>query len=402
MTIISTSISAPARSCRIFNKMKRWIPCILEFMMVVVLSIAGLAQGVTGAHVRSKSFAVDPGDKLVVKVRLGDVIINSWDKNTVSVTAEGIEDKYLDSLSIFKSGSLIQLRYTPAGNMQGKGRFTIQIPAHCDAAMNISHGDIRLLGSFSGRIEGSTSNGAIELDNATGFVELSTSSGGVTIGDIKGTGRFSTSRGDIAVHTVDGDIDVKTSSGNIRVESVVKNLTAHTSSGNISVGTVGGKTVLSTSGGNITVNHVADSAKIKTSGGDITLENGSGNMELLTLGGDIRIRSLAGSLRARTAEGSIDAVLSPNAENDTLRTFRGDINLTLPENARVTITAVIRREGREAPRGLNYEVVSDFPAETFKKDDDEMLVQTFRLNGGGSQVYLEAVNANITIRKRTR
>jgi DUF4097 and DUF4098 domain-containing protein YvlB len=205
------------------------------------------------------------------------------------------------------------------------------------------------------------------------------------------------------IRAVDGELDARTSSGNIRIESVGKSLTAHTSGGNIAVGLVGRKATLSTAGGDIYVKRITGGAKLKTSGGDITLENASGDVEAISLGGDIRLGNITGLIRARTAEGFIKAVLIPKGTGeDSLMASRGDISLTIPENAKVTITAVIRTDGRQSHRRQKYEVLTDFRVDSIKKDDDDMLVETLSLNGGGERVYLETVNANIEIRKLQR
>ncbi|HLA69831.1 MAG TPA: hypothetical protein VJN65_09015, partial [Bacteroidota bacterium] len=83
-----------------------------------------------------------------------------------------------------------------------------------------------------------------------------------------------------------------------------------------------------------------------------------------------------------------------------LVTAGGNIRLAVPENAKVTIEALIRIEGRWGSRKSKYEVRSDFKADKYEKDDDEEEIRaTYNLNGGGEKIYLTTVNSNIEIRK---
>ena len=91
----------------------------------------------------------------------------------------------------------------------------------------------------------------------------------------------------------------------------------------------------------------------------------------------------------------------PKSEPRSLEQARaagGDIRLSVPENAKATIDAYIRIEGRWGSRHSRYQVRSDFKADTYDEHDDEIHA-VYKLNGGGEMIYLETVNSNIEIRK---
>ena len=378
--------------------MKKHITLIISLLMLVVLSVS--AQGV-----RSKTFSVEKGGKFEISTRSGDIRITPWSKSEVSVVAEGIDEEDLDRLKMTQSGNTVRVDFRPKGNWGGWGgdqiRFDISVPADFNVEMKTSGGDLEVMGSINGRIEGSTSGGDINLDNVAGTVDMSTSGGDIKVGDIKGNVDLNTSGGNITLRKVDGEAKVKTSGGDIRVESVGKRLEARTSGGDIEIGDVGGEANVSTAGGDVKVKKVSGGAKLKTSGGDIILSGASGTVEAGTAGGDIDLTNITGSIEAKTAGGDIKAELIPSGKGGSeLVTAGGNIRLAVPENAKVTIEALIRIEGRWGSRKSKYEVRSDFKADKYEKDDDEEEIRaTYNLNGGGEKIYLTTVNSNIEIRK---
>jgi len=385
--------------------MKKQLTLILGMLMLVVLSLPAQKRDVEEKGVRTKSFSVEKGGRFELTTRSGDVRITPWSKNEVNVTAEGIDDEDLDRLKMTQSGNTVRVDFRPRSSWGGwdgdQIRFDISVPADFNVQMKTSGGDLEVMGSINGRIEGSTSGGDINLDNVAGTVDMSTSGGDIKVGDIKGNVDLNTSGGNITLRKVDGEAKVKTSGGDIRVESVGKRLEARTSGGDIEIGDVGGEANVSTAGGDVKVKKVSGGAKLKTSGGDIILSGASGTVEAGTAGGDIDLTNITGSIEAKTAGGDIKAELIPSGKGGSeLVTAGGNIRLAVPENAKVTIEALIRIEGRWGSRKSKYEVRSDFKADKYEKDDDEEEIRaTYNLNGGGEKIYLTTVNSNIEIRK---
>ena len=367
--------------------MKKQLTLILGMLMLVVLSLPAQKRDVEEKGVRTKSFSVEKGGRFEITTRSGDIRITPWSKNEVNVNAEGIDDEDLDRLKMTQSGNTVRVDFRPRSSWGGwdgdQIRFDISVPADFNVQMKTSGGDLEVMGTINGRIDGSTSGGDITLNNVAGTVDMSTSGGDIKVGDIKGNVELNTSGGDITLRKVDGEAKVKTSGGDIRVESVGKKLEARTSGGDIEIGDVGGEANVSTAGGDVKVKKVSGDAKLKTAGGNINLDGASGKVEAGTAGGDIK------------------AELRPSGKGGSeLATAGGIIRLAVPENSKVTIEALIRIEGRWGSRKSRYEVKSDFKADSYEKDEDaEEIRATYKLNGGGEKIYLTTVNSNIEILK---
>ena len=355
---------------------------------------------------RSKSFTVAKGGTLEVSVDGGDIRISVWDKNEVLVRVDGIDEEDLDRLKMKQSGNdvRVEFRNRRSWGWGGSGhlRFEITVPAQYNADLRTSGGDITVKGTINGKVTGATSGGDVKLEDVKGGrVELSTSGGDMRTGDVQGDVTLKTSGGNIEMGVVGGEANVGTSGGNIVVKSVGKSLKANTSGGDIEIGDVGGEARVSTSGGDVRVRKVTGNATLNTSGGNIHLESASGTVKANTSGGDISLQNISGSIEAATAGGEVEAELRPSGKGRSkLSSAGGQITLAIPEDARATIEARIRIEGRWGSRKTEYKVRSDFKAETSEQDQDEREIRsTYKLNGGGDLIELQTVNSDITIRK---
>jgi DUF4097 and DUF4098 domain-containing protein YvlB len=352
---------------------------------------------------RTKSFTVSKGGTLEVRVDGGDIRINVWDKNEVLVKAEGIDEEDLDRLKMKQNGNDVVVEFRNKWGWNGGHlRFDITVPSQYNADLHTAGGDIELRGSVNGMIKGSTSGGDVKIENVKGGkVDLSTSGGDMRTGDVQGDVTLRTSGGNIEMGVVSGEANVSTSGGDITVKSVGKSLKANTSGGNIEIGDVGGEAKVSTSGGDIRMRKVSGSASMSTSGGNIELESASGTVKASTAGGDISLQNITGSIDASTAGGNVDAELRPSGKGRSkLTSAGGEITLAIPEDAKATIEATIRIEGRWSKRREEYKVRSEFKADSYEKDDDEREIRaTYKLNGGGELIELKTVNSDITLKK---
>jgi hypothetical protein len=147
---------------------------------------------------------------------------------------------------------------------------------------------------------------------------------------------------------------------------------------------------------------VSGSATLKTAGGDIELRGASGTVEAKTAGGDIECANVTGSITAATAGGDVYAELNPSGSGmNTLETAGGDVQIVLPADAKATVDARIKIRRGWGDDEEEYEILSDFPAETHEKDK-KLIRAHYVLGGGGATIRLETVNGNIEIRKGIR
>ncbi len=140
--------------------------------------------------------------------------------------------------------------------------------------------------------------------------------------------------------------------------------------------------------------------------GDITVENISGELEIGTLDGDINLKNVSGAAVVSCLDGSITASFRAVPDNRPMAfsTIDGDVDVTIPERTRATISA----------NNVDGGVYTDFELETItvgsRKEDKGpqgpgaiigMIGNTVRgkINGGGADVSLKTIDGNIYIRR---
>jgi DUF4097 and DUF4098 domain-containing protein YvlB len=357
---------------------------VVQFFLAAFFINVTLANSGTS---RTKTFTVSKGGNLEVSVSGGDIAINTWEKNEVSVRVEGIDDDDLEDLEISQSDNTVRVDFHPHWGFSGDARFDIRMPQEFDADVRTSGGNIDLRGIVKGRVKGTTSGGD------------------VTTGDVDGMVTLRTSGGDVQVGAVSGETEVSTSGGNIRVKKVGKSFKASTAGGDIELGDVGGDAIVSTAGGDITVGKVSGNATLRTAGGNIELQSASGTVSAKTSGGDLELHNVTGSIEGKTSGGNVTAELTPTGKGHSeLSSSGGDISLYIDENAHATIEATIRLRGSSWWHSdEKYDIHSDFKAAEYRKDkDDGDIYGKYILNGGGENITLKTSAGNIEIRKLTK
>jgi DUF4097 and DUF4098 domain-containing protein YvlB len=346
---------------------------------------------------QSQSFTVKKGDTLEVAISMGDIRIIGWDKNQITLIALGVDEDF-GGFMANQSGDVVEVR--TRGDLV---RLEISAPLQINMDLRTSAGDIDLRGPFNGQLQGSTSGGDVKMGSISGKVYMRTSGGDILVTSIDGDGTLKTSGGDINLEKCSGDLDIGTAGGEITVGSTGKSVKASTGGGSINIGDVGGSATITTGGGDIIIKKVVGGADLTTGGGTIDLSSASGKVTAKTGGGDISLNNITGSVDAKTGGGSIQAELIPSGTGSSrLLSSGGDLELSLPENAKATIEARIRIRGRW-DLNEDYEILSDFRSQTYTKDQDQKEIRaTYVLNGGGEVISLETINGSIEIRKLLR
>jgi hypothetical protein len=152
---------------------------------------------------------------------------------------------------------------------------------------------------------------------------------------------------------------------------------------------------------------VGSSLKLEsTNMGEIRVENVSGEIEVENVNGPIMLQNVSGTVVASTTNGDIEAALTRLAPDKpmSLATFNGDVDVTLPADAKATMK-LKSQEG---------DVYSDFDlalkAAPVKTEESGKATGRFRvsieraalgtINGGGVELKLETYNGSIYIRKK--
>ena len=309
--------------------MKFWTP----------LACALLISGTTlAAHAKitrtvEKTFAVQPGGRLIAETQGGNITINSDDANQVRIvvtqvidaSSEEAANKALEKLSLSleqKGNEVTAIAAYEKRLSSGWGNwppvkvsYTVTVPRTFNLQLNTSGGNIQV-GSVKGSVNARTSGGDLVFERIEGELDGKTSGGNVTLSEGTARANLSTSGGNIQIDRAGGPTTVSTSGGNIRIQSAAQLLSAQTSGGNVSAKLTEAPRqdmTLRTSGGDVTVSVPRTAAfqlEADTSGGDVETSNlmlsnsstnkrktklsatvnaGGPKLSLRTSGGDIRV-----------------------------------------------------------------------------------------------------------------
>jgi len=190
------------------------------------------------AAATDQTVAVAKGTKLSVNNFAGDVIIKTWDKDSVRVEVNNSERETVDIKQADQTLS-IRSRSTRGGPPRSLD-YTISVPAWMaisvngtyadvtaegvggDVSVETTHGDITVRGG-SGFISLKSVQGAIVLEKAKGRVEVRAVNEGIRLADINGDLSAESTNGSIILDRIDAtNVDLYTVNGNISYDGPVK------------------------------------------------------------------------------------------------------------------------------------------------------------------------------------
>ena len=141
---------------------------------------------------------------------------------------------------------------------------------------------------------------------------------------------------------------------------------------------------------------------METYGGELKLEGATGTVSADTKGGDIDLQNIIGSVDARTYGGDVTVELTPDESGKSiLKSAGGDIELIIPENAKVSIEAEIKLQNESRGKRDKYTITSDFLNIDPEFSDNGKFIRTnMTMNGGGHKIVLRTINSDIKITKQ--
>ncbi len=358
---------------------------LVLFLMTLVMSSLSIAKKNSddASDYQSKSFTVQKGGLLTVDVEPGAVRVESWIKDEVYVEAEGIDERHPDRLSMSQSGNNVTVKYKDRRSHSNNIRFNIKIPADFNANIQTSGGSIKQISILTGDFQAETQGGSIEIDHIIGKVEIRT--GG----------------GSIKAEKVEGNAEMKTGGGSVDIGLITGILEAKTGGGSITLHETGGKVNASTGGGSIKAENASSWIELSTGGGSVTVRKALYGAKVKTGGGSVEMEDIAGMVEISTGGGSIQCELNPGSTgNSHIRTGGGEIELSLPENAKVIVEATINLGHGWGWRDEKHKIHSDFKADKYEnKENRGHIYAVYTLNGGGPTITLETTDSDIQIRK---
>ena len=305
----------------------------------------------------------------------GDVSVSSGDTPDIQVQAHAVayassdEDakKIFDAeqAHVTVSGSAVLVKSD--GNKNGRLNLTVTVPKSAHVTVHSGHGDVTA----------ANLNGGLTINSSHGDVHLSVIKGSVQV-------HFSTDKGDFSAHQIDGDI---TADGNCN------DLTLSEVTGKVSInGELFGDVHLENVTGPLHVRTSVTELDVASLPGDMTLNSDNlrvtqakGQVRVTTHSKDVDLSQIYGDSYVENRDGRI-AVDSAGNFAVEAKNMKGDVELTLPPNAQVTVSGNTR----------NGDIVTDFPLSV---SGDESKTVSGKVGTGGAKVALTAENGDIHIKR---
>ena len=202
-----------------------------------------------------------------------------------------------------------------------------------------------------------------------------------------------TFRAGLRLEGITGRIDGTTSIGNIDLKAFNGDVVLQTTGGNIGIAAGAGDVKAKTSGGNLQIVQVIGAVNGQTSGGGITLRGCKGGADLKAAGGSIEVENDR-SVLAKASGGSIHCELRKvSAASQSLlldlETMGGGINVSLLPDIDATVEA----------KGLGGSVTTELPVSVEADGTVKPDQLSGTINGGGPLLRLRSVGGNIILRK---
>ena len=364
-----------------------------KLLVIIIFILAGILTA--QAQQKEKTFNLGKNGKLEVNIDYGDIRLDTWNQNEVSVKYDQDEDSDVPSFKMVQNGNTLTIT---SGDYPGED-LSITVPSSINLDLNTSGGEIKIQSDITGKVECTTAGGDIETKNINGNVDLNTAGGQIRTGKINGDAEINSGGGDLQIGTITGKAELNTGGGNVQVSSVSKDLKVRTGGGNVNSGDVGGVFTVTTGGGNVQVQAVSSSAWVTTGGGNVSVGRASGKTTAKTGGGNLSFKNIKGGIDCYTGSGDVYVELNPDPKvNSEIKSGSGSVTLYLPENAKATVVAKVRGwdtwgEDNTSP------VTSDFTLTTEDKSHSTVKT-TYVINGGGSTIEVQTTSGEIYIKKQ--
>jgi hypothetical protein len=284
------------------------------------LAAAGQTQRERRAPDTDRTEDVTRGARLAINNFAGEVIIRSWDKDVLRVTAR---HSPRTKIGIRNTPTLVVVQ-SSSNTGVAPVDYDITAPAWMPVKIEGTYNFVSIEG-VQGEVSATTTRGDIVIKGGTGFVTAKSIEGVITVDGAKGRIRAESVNEEIKIANSSGDIVAETTNGDITLTGVNAN--------SVDVGTVNGDVAFE---GNLTGGRY----RFTTHNGDIVLtipETASATFSVRTYNGEFRSNlPLKGGPTAselRKGKRGTATLGSGNAEVE-LETFGGTIRIQRPGTAR--------------------------------------------------------------------
>ncbi|MHB8930915.1 MAG: DUF4097 family beta strand repeat-containing protein [Melioribacteraceae bacterium] len=375
---------------------------LLTFVAVLLLA-TNMLYATSREDGKTKSFKVSKGGKLNVDLMAGGINIQTWDKDEVLISVEGLSDNAFKNLETEVKGNELFVKFeNDEDDTENDVTFTFTVPTKFNLDLKTMGGDVSLKNNVDGSVAIDTYGGEISSKNIIGSAKVETKGGDINLDEIAGDCDVNTFGGDISIGSISGkNVKVSTNGGDIKIKKSTAGINAKTYGGDVRVGDLGGDSELVTYGGDISVGYAVGNLTMESSGGNLELNGAKGEIKAKTSGGDITFKKVEGSVDLKTQTGMIAVELNPSSNRESkITTNMGSIELTLPSSANVTVDARIHVQGGWKYAIDEYKIHSDFDSQSYSLEDKTRdIVGVYKINNGSGKIYLKSVNDEIKIKK---
>lgn len=369
-----------------------------KLILIVALSITALFFVLKAEESnvdKSETYKVKKGDNVSINLTNGDILVKSWNKDEVMIQIiDG--DVSSNNYKVEQKDNYLRISYNGSWKWDSDNNFIVTLPPHLMVDLRTGGGDIRIEDELKAAVRASTNSGDISSKMIQGNVQFMSQGGDILSGEIDGNFNANTMGGDIIVSDVKGNCNLNTKGGDIKTKNVTGNLQAVTSGGDIIIESVTSSLFATTYGGDIKVESANGNSKLVSYAGDVVINKSKGDIEVEASAGDIRLRESEGSVKLNSLSGDIWVVLNPKGASSIKSNF-GDIELSIPSNAKVNISALAKTAFDDEEL-----IISDF--ENFVKDQKTKnghARKEYSINGGGNaSIDIKTNNAKILIKKK--
>jgi hypothetical protein len=268
---------------------------------------------VSGGSAPDTTLSLNRGDRVVVEGIMGSVEVLTWDRQSVAVEEESLEDRLV---GVRREGGQIVVG---PGDRKGRGlslELRLRVPSWVPVEIRGRDLDVNASGTAS-ELSVRTVEGDIVVEGVSGRVELSTVEGRVEVHGARGNITARSRGGDVTLVQVEGTVDVESGDGDLRLEDVAaSSVRAQTLDGDVHFQgslTSGGTYLFSTHDGDadlVLPPHTGARARVSTFDGEFTsdfpvtlqkyggggvfeftLGDGGASLEIEVFDGEIRLRS---------------------------------------------------------------------------------------------------------------
>ncbi len=258
--------------------------------------------------------SVRPETRLEVHNLGGDIVIRTWERNTVRVQAEHASR---DVVEISYSGAVLRVN---ASNRRGGPHsidYTITVPAAMDLNLSGTYSDVTVEHS-AGRVVVETVQGDVTVHGGKGLVNLHSVSGDVRVSGVTGRLEANSTNGEVMVDDADGEVNAETVNGDVTLRNI--------RSDNVSAVTVNGDIIY---GGTVRDN---GQYRLSTHNGDVTMTIPTGanaTVSVSTFNGDFESDfpvTLSGTRKGKR----FNFTIGSGSATLELESFEGSIRLIRP------------------------------------------------------------------------